>query len=154
MRRGDFAAGKLISEVLVQDITTDNFEQFVTDVESKFTQLGCDAEMGAAGAAVDGVVGDTGLLGALLAWHDGGVPIGEFFTLSAQEIVDNLPNCSEGFTPVMRDLNGDLMLMDADSNLFVDGEGLGMKLAGFCGLFRDELVGGSYEWADGWVKKG
>uniref|UniRef100_A0A7S2FFV0 Uncharacterized protein n=1 Tax=Haptolina brevifila TaxID=156173 RepID=A0A7S2FFV0_9EUKA len=153
---GDFAAGKMLEGgvVTVQDIMPgESFAQFQVDFETHCQKLTCDAVMGAPGGAINGIVDNTGLIAELLAWHDGGIPIAEYFTLSSQEIADASSGFAEGFTPIMKDLDGTTMVMNADGELYVDDQPQG-NLKGYLGLFLHELITGRYTWADGWVKQG
>ena len=88
---GDFAAGKMLENpgvVQVEDVTPETFGQFITDIEQKFVELGGEGEdspFARMGPAVDVQGVEDPLLAALLSWHNGGVPLGDHFTLSVEE---------------------------------------------------------------------
>ena len=165
---GDFAAGKLIDQVVVAEVTPDQFEQFVVDYNDAAAREGCELDElpGAANEEALGALNDKlqghlpELLACLLRWHDGGVAIGDYTLLSVEEILGEMGGVQPPDVPIGRDLDGALLLLDTAGAQTVssleDGElkPMNQSLGSFCGLFRDELVGRQYEWADGWVRKG
>jgi hypothetical protein len=159
---GDFAAGKLIDGVVVADVNAENFGQFVVDIEAAFAKLHCDAPLGEPlppgtdlGEAFATDSAAMALLGRLLSWHNGGVPLGDYTTFSHVDIFESNGGFTpEGHLPIGQTIDGDILFMDPDGNLSCDGALLGNTLMGFCGLFRDELIGNTYDdYADGWVRK-
>ena len=150
---GDFAAGKVFSQVEVVELTPDNFDQFITDAEEKFVALGCDAELGPPGHPDDLAQIQSALFQRVLGWHDG-APLSEVNFYSWAQIVEKGAYDADGNLPLGEDLNGDLLHMDAKENVFLGGESLGQTLGAYLGMFWFDLCKGDLEWADGWVKKG
>ena len=163
---GDFAAGKLIDGVVASEVFAADFPQFIIDFENAAEREGYDlsslagpAEEGLLGELIDKVGGHLPeMVGCLLRWHDGGVAIGEYFCFSVAQILDEMGKVSPPDLPIGADMDGTLLVIDTSSGTLATLEEggalspLNQTLGAFCGLFRDELIGKHYTWAEGWVR--
>jgi len=144
------AAGKVFapgSGVQFTPVTVDNFENFSKDLDAKFADLGCDAQMAGGASAADVSSIKSAVLAKLLCWHNGGVVIGEYTFLSCAEIASKSGGADT--LTVATDVDGDALTMDAAETLSAGG-----TLSEFLGKFWLELGANKYEWAEGWVHKG
>ena len=157
--RGDFAAGKM-GVAPPTPISLEEFAQFVTDMEGAFEKNGVDADLKppASEDEIAHIINDDHApLASLLAWHNGGIPIGEYELSSAHEIPP--VEAADLVLPIGKNLDGgELFVQPSTGILFSADEGgtptsLEMTLADFLGNFRDDLMSNKYEWAGGWISK-
>ena len=163
---GDFSAGKVFTSVEFAPVLASDFDQFVTDVEGKFEQLGVGlgAPAGAPGDAVDQLAGRISvgtaaeLAVCLMQWRDGGFSVKEFEIHNCGQLIADADAAGAGAPFVIgHDLDDGLLLMGpSDGALFTADPGaelvpINLDLSQYLGIFRNELAMGKLEWADGWV---
>ena len=165
-KMGDMAVGKTFQGVEFAPVVPTDFDQFVTDVEGKFDQLGAGypPPAGAPPPSVDAIAGliavgsAAEMLVCLMQWRDGGFHVKEFEIHNSETLLADAAAAGGGQPFVIgHDLDGGLLLMaPKDGALFTAEPGaelspIGLDLSQYLGVFRNELAMNKLEWADGWV---
>ena len=165
-KMGDMAVGKTFQGVEFAPVVPTDFDQFVTDVEGKFDQLGAGypPPAGAPPPSVDAIAGliavgsAAEMLVCLMQWRDGGFHVKEFEIHNSETLLADAAAAGGGQPFVIgHDLDGGLLLMAPnDGALFTAEPGaelspIGLDLSQYLGVFRNELAMNKLEWADGWV---
>ena len=163
---GDMAVGKVFTNVEFAPVPVGDFDQFVTDVEGKFEQLGVGLAppAGAPAEAVDALAGKVAvgtaaeLLLCLMQWRDGGFSVKEYEIHNAETLIADADAAAGQPFVIGQDLDGGLLLMGPQDGVLFTAEEpgsplaeMGMDLSQYLGVFRNELAMGKLEWADGWV---
>ena len=155
---GDFAAGKVLTQIEIAAVEVGDFDQWVTDVDGFVGSHADYAEgLGAAGPAapqdVDQLVGmitpgtPSELLVCLMQWRDGGFTLKEYEIHPCQQIISDF---AAGNFVIGHDLDDEALVMSPEDGMLTP---VGEDLGAFLGRFRFELCGGRLEWADGWIEK-
>eukprot|EP00316_Scyphosphaera_apsteinii_P022226 CAMPEP_0119309826 /NCGR_PEP_ID=MMETSP1333-20130426/16973_1 /TAXON_ID=418940 /ORGANISM="Scyphosphaera apsteinii, Strain RCC1455" /LENGTH=162 /DNA_ID=CAMNT_0007313875 /DNA_START=28 /DNA_END=516 /DNA_ORIENTATION=- len=155
---GDFAAGKMLKDVAPRgEIIEDDIKQCFTDIESALAAKAPDLLKALQDKGPASKDDACGLLPALaaVAWQmrDGGLVIHDHRLLSLKEIATIA--VPEGFVAIGKDADDGLIMLDKSSGgvyELADGS-QGRQVAESFGLFleqfRDKLLSGKLEWANG-----
>jgi len=159
-RRGDFAAGKLLpegglerGEILPEDIT-----QCVVDIDNKIASMSDGPEL-TSPAAPENLTAVAAklppLLDCVLALHDGGYHIFDYVLYSSEQHLQEDLGTAIGNNPLEPSTalawdpaSGAIVSIDTESG----GQNvLAPSFGAYIEHFRDVLLRGKLEWADGWV---